>query len=93
MEVKEHTCADTGLVNHWDQDAGVADLNITRQRAQAKESLLTITESLRATTSTECCLGRYPHRCGGTTRTGIPSEARDRARRAAEAPGIAGRHG
>ena len=34
-----------------------------------------------------------PHRCGGTTYTGIPAEARDRARRAAEARGIAGRHG
>ena len=41
MEVKEHTCADTGLVNHWtkmhrDQDAGVAAVNITQQRAQAR---------------------------------------------------------
>ena len=34
-----------------------------------------------------------PHRCDGTTHTGVPAEGRGRARRAAEAPGIAGRHG
>ena len=38
MEVMEHTCADTGMVNHWDEDAGVAVVNITRQRAQPRRA-------------------------------------------------------
>ena len=37
MEVMEHSCADTGMVNHWDQDAGVAVVNIASDQPSQGE--------------------------------------------------------
>ena len=74
VEVKEHTGADTGLVNHWDQDAQGSGCRRGRRQyhpatSPGKERLLMITESLRDTTSTEC----WPRRISPTNAAAQPA--------------------